>query len=405
MSASNPPAPPPVPLPIPLHTPPLTVLVIGATGVFGSRLVERAAREPGIRLILAGRTRSTLETLAARVAPDDAIRVLDRDSITAADLAGADLVIDAAGPFQASHAHVIYAAIAARVPYIDLADGRDFVAAIGRHDAAARAAGIAVIAGASSIPALSHAAVDALITGWRAIDTLIVGIFPGNRAPRGLAVVQAILSWAGRPVRTWRGGAWRDLPGWGLTHRWRLADGTRRWASVCDTPDQDLLVARYAPRRSAEFYAGMELGLLHLGLALLTLPVRARLIATLRPAAGLLLWLARRFLPWGSDRGYMEVRAAGEGADGRPVQSTWTLAATGNRGPYVPVLAALALVRRHRDGMPPAPGARPCTGDLTLADFTGDFEELGIQTTITGGTAARLRQSARTLDRPAALAA
>ncbi len=363
---------------------PLTVLIIGATGVFGSRLVERAAREPGIRLILAGRTRTTLETLAARVARDDAIRVIDRDRITAADLAGADLVIDAAGPFQASHSAVIHAAIAARIPYVDLADGRDFVSAIGAHDAAARAATISVITGASSIPALSHAAVDALTAGWSAIDTLTVGIFPGNRAPRGLAVVQAILSWAGRPVRTWRTGRWQDLPGWGLTHRWRLADGTRRWASTCDTPDQDLLVARYAPRRSAEFYAGMELGLLHLGLAALTLPVRARLLTSLRPASKPLLWLAQRFLPWGSDRGYMEVRATGETASGAPATATWTLSATGNRGPYVPVLAALALIRRHRDGQAPAPGARACVGDLTLADFAGDFEELGIETAISG---------------------
>lgn len=363
---------------------PLTVLIIGATGVFGSRLVERAAREPGVRLILAGRTRGTLEELARRVAPDAAIRLIDRDMIAADDLAGAGLVVDAAGPFQASHDRVIRAAIAARIPYVDLADGRDFVAAIGVHDAAARAAGVSVISGASSVPALSHAVIDALTAGWRGIDTIRVGIFPGNRAPRGLAVVQAILSWAGKSMRSWRDGRWQGLPGWGETQRWTMPDGTRRWASLCDTPDQDLLVSYYAPRRTADFFAGLELGVLHLGLSAATLPVRLRLLPSLRPLARPLRWMADWLVPLGSDRGYMDVHVSGEDAVGSPITARWTLKAEGNRGPFVPTLATLAIVRRHRDGNPPASGARPCIGDLTLADFAGDFAELGIETLPSG---------------------
>lgn len=363
---------------------PLTVLIIGAGGVFGSRLVEKAAREPGLRLILAGRTRAPLEELARRVAPDAAIRLIDRDALTAADLDGADVVVDAAGPFQASHDRVIRAAIAARIPYVDLADGRDFVAAIGVHDAAARTAGVSVISGASSVPALSHAVIDALTAGWQGIDTIRVGIFPGNRAPRGLAVVQAILSWAGKPMRNWRDGRWQDLPGWGETQRWTMPDGTRRWASLCDTPDQDLLVSHYAPRRNADFVAGLELGLLHLGLSAASWLVRLRLIPTLRPLARPLRWLADWLVPLGSDRGYMDVHVSGDDAAGAPVAARWTLRAEGNRGPFIPTLATLALLRRHRDGNAPAPGARACISELALGDFAGDFAELGIETEVGG---------------------
>ena len=56
-----------------------------------------------------------------------AVRCLDRDSIAPRDLAGYDLVIDAAGPFQASGTRLVEAAIAAEVDYCDLADGRDWV--------------------------------------------------------------------------------------------------------------------------------------------------------------------------------------------------------------------------------------------------------------------------------------
>ncbi|KTE05845.1 saccharopine dehydrogenase family protein [Sphingopyxis sp. H115] len=357
----------------------LRVLIIGATGVFGSRLAELAAREPGLALTLAARKRGPLDALAARLGGLP-VRPLDRNRLTASDLAGFNVVIDAAGPFQASAPTVIEAAIAAKVHYVDLADGRAFVAAIGAHDAGAKAAGISVTTGASSIPALSHAVIDALTDGWQGIDRIRIGIFPGNRAPRGLAVVQAILSYVGHPVRVWRGGRWTDVPGWGMLHRWRVPGVGARWASVCDTPEQDLLVQRYHPRDSAEFFAGMELSILHLGLALLAIPVRLGWIASLRPASRPLLAIAKTLLPFGTDIGAMDMVVRGRDRSDNPVEARWTLRADGNRGPYVPTLAALALLRRFRDGSPPPAGARPCTGILTLAETETDFARLGIAT-------------------------
>lgn len=359
----------------------LRVLLIGATGVFGSRLAERVVLESGIALTLAARDRAKLDALAALLG-GRAVRVIDRERVTGADLAGFDVVVDAAGPFQASAPSVIVAAIAAKVAYLDLADGRDFVAAIGDHNAAAKAAGVSVTCGASSIPALSHAAIDALTTGWTGIDSIRIGIFPGNRAPRGLAVVQAILSYVGHPVRVWRGGGWTEVPGWGLTQRWAVPGVGTRWASVCDTPEQDLLVARYAPQDSAEFFAGMELSLLHLGLALLAWPVRWGWIRGLRPASRPLLAVAKLLLPFGSDVGAMDVIVHGRGADGAPVAGRWTLRADGNRGPYVPVLATLAMLRRFQGGRAPEPGARACAGMLSLAESAGDFAALGIATCV-----------------------
>lgn len=350
----------------------LRVLVLGATGVFGSRLVERLAREEGMALVLAARNRGRIDALIDRLGIAADSRTIDREHISPTDLSDVDVVVDAAGPFQQSHAHVIDAALAARVHYIDLADGRAFVAAITGYDARARAAGIAIVSGASSIPALSHAVIDALTDGWSGIDTIRVGIFPGNRAPRGLAVVEAILSYAGRPVRVFRDRRWGEVPGWGLTQRWRIDGVGKRWASVCDTPDQDLLVARYRPTRSAEFFAGVELTVMHIGLLLLSLPVRWGWIDSLRPLAVLLHRVATWLRPFGSDRGAMLVEVTGSVGT-----ALWTLDASGNRGPYVPVLACVALLRRWRDAQP-LPGAVPCVGMLTLADFAADFTDLGI---------------------------
>jgi hypothetical protein len=359
------------------------VLLVGASGVFGSRLAERLAIEPDIALTLAGRRQAPLEAVRAMIG-GGAVRCLDRDRVEPRDLAGYELVIDAAGPFQASSTRLVEAAIAAKVDYCDLADGRDWVCEFERRfDSQAKAAGVALITGASSIPALSHAAIDQLVAGWTAVDTIRIGIFPGNRAPRGRAVVESILSYAGKPLTVWTDGAWRRQWGWGGLKRVDAGPAGKRWASVCDTPEQTLLVERYRPRRSAVFHAGMELSLLHLGLSALSLPVRWGWISSLRPWAGPLLRVAQWMLPFGSDKGAMLVEADGLDGAGQATKGAWRLNANANRGPYVPVLAAVALVRRLRDGDAWQPGARTASGLLTLADFAADFANLHIASVMT----------------------
>ena len=179
-------------------------------------------------------------------------------------------------------------------------------------------------------------------------------------------------------MRVFREGRWQHVNGWGMTHREDIPGVGKRWASVCDTPEQDLLVSRYAPREGAEFFAGLELSLLHLGLAAFSLPVRWGWVKSLRPMAKPMLAVAKWFLPFGSDRGAMTVAARGIDASGPAVSRRFVLKADANRGPYVPVLAALAMIRRYRDGNAPQGGARVCAGMLKLADFEADFARLGI---------------------------
>jgi hypothetical protein len=75
----------------------------------------------------------------------------------------------------------------------------------------------------------------------------------------------------------------------------------------------------------------------------------------------------------------MFVRMIGQEADGREIERTWHLAAEGDDGPYIPSMAAAAIVRRCLEGRKPAPGARACTGDLELADFDPFFRERAIR--------------------------
>lgn len=350
------------------------ILLVGGAGVFGSRLAQGLADTVDADVLIAGRS----------LAKAPGTLVLDRNKATAEDIRAlsVDLVIDAAGPFQGADLSFARACIAAGVDYLDLADGRDFVAAFPALDGAAKAAGARAITGASSTPAITHAALDELTRGWTRIDTIRAGISPGNRAPRGRSVVEAILSWAGSPVRVFENGAWHTRPGWSGTHKRNVGKLGKRRFALAETPDLDLVPRSYAPRMDAVFTAGLELGLLHRGLGALGWLKAIGFAQTYAPATGTLLWLSSLLRPFGSDRGGMYVEALGRDKDGAPVRAEWTLVSPPVVGPFTPTLPALAMARKLLADEAIAPGARACVGIVSLADLGGDFERIGLKTGI-----------------------
>lgn len=359
------------------------VLVIGGAGSFGGRLVDGLLAHSDFAVVVAGRNLDRAAAKAATAGSRARALRLDNTTVTAETLAaaGAFAVVDAAGPFQGGDYRLARAAIAAGLHYLDLADGRAFVAGFAALDPEARAAGVVALTGASSTPALSHAVLDRLAAGWRRIDTVEVAISPGNRnSPRGLSVIRAILSYAGKPVRVFADGGWTARPGWGWPARREMPGLGKRWLSLCETPDLDLIPARFAPRQAGIFRAGLELSAMHLGLCLAGLFVHARLVPSLQPFARPFRWVAERLKPFGSDRGGMLVAASGIDPAGEPVQANWSLVAEAGDGPVIPTLPALAALRALADGSLSRPGAGPCVGVLDLDRIAREFAPYRIST-------------------------
>lgn len=355
------------------------VLVIGGYGFFGTRLVTLLSRQPHLHILVAGRSREQAEALVHKLRPG-ATSQLEATALDIGVPAFAQTltalkphaVIHTAGPFQGQDYHVAAACIAARAHYIDLADGRAFVAGIASLDAAATEAGVLVTSGASSVPALSCAAADALAAGMAHVSKIDIGISPGNRTDRGLSTVQAILGYCGQPLP---GGAigWRGT----RTHRYPAPVG-RRVLSACDVPDLILLGPRFAGTPAVSFGAGLELSLLHRGMNLMAVLAQRGLVRNWAAYAPLLKRMADWFRHYGSDAGAMHVGVTGTGPDGAACTRTWSLVATDGDGPFVPTLAAAALVRRLASGRPYRPGARPCLGLLSLDDFAREAAGLAI---------------------------
>ena len=355
-------------------------LVIGGYGGFGARLSRRLAAD-GWHVVVAGRSAAKAEAFAATL-PCASGAALDRNGPLGLALAriAPRLVIDAAGPFQDSSYRVVEACVALGIHYLDLADARAFVTGIAAFDAQARAGGVSVVSGASSVPALSGAVLRELTQGLDRVDRVDLAISASDRATAGTSVAAAILGYSGLPVRLWDGEAWTTRPGWSGVRHQRYAlpevEPLSRLVAVVDVPDHDLVPSVLPGRPATTFRAGPEFGFQLAGIWILSWLVRWGWIGSLVPMAPFLRKLQRLTAFLCSDRSAMMVEVEGQGHMRR-----WTLIADHGDGPEVPVLAAQLLARRIAEGTLPF-GASHAGDTLDLADFAPLFRDLSIKTGI-----------------------
>ncbi len=364
------------------------VLILGGYGNFGKR-IARALAGDGVPVVIAGRSREKAEALAATL-PGAQAAVFNVNNPHPSPLPQGEgtlaaalqriqpaIVVNTCGPFQGADYSVAEACIAHGVHYIDLADGREFVTGITALDAKAKAAGVAVISGASTVPGLSSAVVEHFLHEFSAIDELIYGISPGQKAERGLATTQGILTYVGKPLAPFAGHA--CAYGWQDIYRQDYPGLGKRWMGNCEIPDLDLLPKRYGIK-SIRFSAGLELGLEHLGLWALSWLVRLGLPLDLPHFAAPLLRMADALNGLGSADGGMHMILRGKGGDGKPYERRWFIVARDGYGPHIPTIPAILLAKRLVSGAPDSAGAYPCVGLIALQDYLDALKKYPIIT-------------------------
>lgn len=367
------------------------VLLLGGYGNFGSHIARRLAPDANIRLLIGGRSLTKARALAAQLGaanPPETLRIdIAGDVMGALAAARPDLVIHTVGPFQGQDYRVAEACIAAGVDYVDLADARGFVCGIGALDARARAAGTAVIAGASSVPTLTAAIIDRYRGQFARLDSVDYGITTAEQGSRGLATAASVLSYVGRPFRALRDGAWVEVHGWQGLHVQVYPELGARLFGDCDIPDLDLFPARWPELKTVRFSAGHEVAALHLGAWGLSWPARARLLPRLSRIAPLLLRVSRLFDPLATGRSGLHMILDGVDETGAPKRIRFFLIARSGHGPYVPCTPAIILARRLAEGGRIAPGARPCLDLIDLDAYLAALEGLDISVIVEGAYA------------------
>lgn len=361
------------------------VLVLGGYGNFGRIIARKLLQIPGIRVTIAGRRLALARVVAQELGC--AAAAIDCNAIDLPALLrtiGADLLISTAGPFQGQDYHVARAALAADLHYIDIADARRFVCGITTLDAEARSRRRLVVSGASSVPALSGAVLDALAPQFSQLESVDFAISSSEKVP-GVATLAAVLGYCGRPLPQWQGGQWRTVYGWQDMRRYGGRRLGRRWLGNCDIPDLELLPARYPSLQQVRFGAGTGLRLTQWGTWAFSWLVRAGWIkhpidwaAPLQQAGQCLEWL-------GNGRSGMFVRVSGRDPQGQAIQRCWEILANQNDGINIPCMAAVALVRKlHRGNLldeqqQPRSGALPCLGLLTLNEYLWELDGLAVE--------------------------
>lgn len=117
----------------------MRVVVVGGAGNFGARIVRALRGDPNIELMVAGR-----RFVSVPGADDIPGVLIDIDGAGIAQAVkdlSPGLIIHCVGPFQGQDYRVASAALAAGAHYLDLADGRRFIADFSRamHDPAVSA--------------------------------------------------------------------------------------------------------------------------------------------------------------------------------------------------------------------------------------------------------------------------
>jgi NAD(P)-dependent dehydrogenase (short-subunit alcohol dehydrogenase family) len=356
----------------------MRVIVIGGRGNFGARICKRLSLEDGFRIVATSRHAEKTNTTKH---VESAILDIDRAGL-AAQLKGLapDLVIHCAGPFQSQDYRVALAALACGAHYIDIADGRAFVAGFSAAlQPAAQAAGRLAITGASTLPALSSAVVDSMRNSLGALNSIEILIAPGQQAARGVATMAAVLSYAGKPFAWRQDGDWRVAHGWQELKTETFSFG-RRLSAACDVPDLVLLPDRYPEVGTVSFRAALEVSIQHIALWTLAGALRigvpvaiARWVRVLDRVGN---WLDR----FGSGTGGMKVRVVGIDLLGQGVSKEWELVARDNHGPEIPCMAAVLLALKLSRGVDMGAGAKACMGFIHLSEFESEFARWNITT-------------------------
>ncbi|MEQ8860393.1 MAG: saccharopine dehydrogenase NADP-binding domain-containing protein [Pseudomonadales bacterium] len=360
-----------------------TVLILGGYGFFGTRIAEGLARNPSIRVLIAGRDGSRAKRLTQQLnLPDDQAIPMDAasgDFAQALRSLGVSTLVHTAGPFQGQDYKVAAAAIEAGANYIDLADGRRFVAGIRTLDDEARDKGVVVVSGASSVPGLSSAVVDEYADAFQRIESIRIGVGSGARAP-GLATVRGVFGYGGKPIRRLENGRWVDTYGWLDLTRYAFPEPVgRRWLGSCDVPDLELFPERYRSVRTVTFHAGFASDLGHLFVWAMAGLVKAGVLSSMAPLARPLNRLSRLLEPFVSDKGAMFVELDGVGRDGGAAKRRWCILAARNHGPNIPCGAAIALAGRLAEGTEIRNGAQPCVGLLTLEEYLAPLQSFDVR--------------------------
>ena len=168
-------------------------MVLGAYGEAGSAVARGLAATKLFNVTAAGRDQKKLDLLVGSNADVSGLRLDIRDRSALDDaLLGANLVINCVGPYVGMGADVANAAIAARVPYFDIASEQEHYRRLLSQDSACRDSGGLVLTGVGAYPGLSGIMLKALLKKIPNAQSGEMALITGHHADPSVGHAQEI---------------------------------------------------------------------------------------------------------------------------------------------------------------------------------------------------------------------
>ena len=169
----------------------MRILVAGATGVIGRRVVGELAQDARVeKLVITARQKEPAERLASILAPGRAVgHDLDlRDQRRLVHLArDVDVVVCAAGPHYMFEADAVRAAIDAGTNYVSLCDDSSATGRVMGLNNAARDAGVTVISGCGMSPGFTNLLVAVAAAELEEIEEIDIAVAASSADTPGAA--------------------------------------------------------------------------------------------------------------------------------------------------------------------------------------------------------------------------
>ena len=359
------------------------VLILGGYGNFGTRIAKSLAQNKNIQLIVAGRNTAKAEhtvSLLERNHQHEAVGLDQFSDSFVNDLVSlnVDCLIHTSGPYQQQSYLVAEACIQTNTHYIDLADGREFVANFSSLNEQAKEKKLLLVSGASTLPGLSSAVFKEFEHEFNSINSVRICISPGNQAPRGESTIAAVLSYCGKPIKCWVDGEWQTKYGWQDLHSHNFPALGKRRLGLCDVPDLSLFPKYYPNVKTILFHAALETAISQLGFWSIAAITRVGLIKYPDDLAIPVYKLGEWMNFMGSPHGGMFVILEGKNKSDDPMKLSWYLTALNGHGPEIPTIPAIVIAKKLARDEIQIRGAMPCFKLITLKEFDNAVSHLDI---------------------------
>lgn len=348
------------------------VLILGGYGTFGSLIAGELARTTNV--VIAGRNQFRGQKFADSIGAVFSLCNARDETALRNTVKGAQIVINASGPFLPNDYSIPNVCLEEGCHYIDLADGRDYVKDFPKLAELAQEKDVFACTGASTAPAVTYALLSELSLTFHDIHSIKIYLIAGNKNKPGVSTFESILSYAGTEIPVWKNSQWENHMGWGLAEIFEFPPPVgKRFVQLCNVPDLELFPQLFEADQVL-FKAGVELPIFNIGLSILARLKKRFPQIHLLSLAEPLIRISRLFKSFGSYSGGVLVHVEDKRGDHKSLAFV-----TSQNGPRIPTSPAVLLTRRLLNKDIVARGAFPCVRLISLGEFRDYLEPFGIR--------------------------